>query len=329
MEAAIEVLTPFQTLTENAVAIRAEGEVQVIGLTDEFKENITTALAWMDNPLETDEDFERAKQDIKDSAEIEKRLKTALDDMLSGQESVAKTSAYIKGSIKSFADKRKDLNTASTKRAKEKRKEITDKGKQEIAKTIALTSVSRIFTSDPALIDNAIKRRNSYTIMEEEVAKVILSEIARLAWFERQYNANVQLLADSTSRVPTLKYHDRSALLVEDSKTLELIISSRENEHLLALKEEADRKAKADVVEKVSEEVTEPPKPINIQAPPPPKPPTISPSPFAEATFTEDPPIEEKIYTLKVQVLTTDINESIAALRSIDFIEDVVLSWVE
>ena len=251
-----EVLSPFDTLSNSAVAIRAEGEVVVYGLSQEFKENIANALAWMENKLETDEDFDRAKQAIKDSAEMEKRLKISLDEMLSGQKEVAEAKSEIEGYIASFSTKRKTLDSAVVTRDRDKKKRITDEGKAEINRVISLTAISKHFKADTAAIDNAIKHKKKYSAMEDAVASAVLGQIYSLAWMEKTYLENQELINVSLARFPGM-YHDAEALSFNNTENLKLIIAQREAAQELALKKQQEQIAEEARIAKEREDKAE------------------------------------------------------------------------
>jgi len=311
-----EILSPIELLGDSAVAIRAEGNVVVTGLTDEFKINIAASLVWMDNDLLTDDDFDRAKKDIKDSKTLENRLKTAVDDMINGQKEVAETKELVDGYVAELSTKRLNLNTSVKTRDIAKKKEITGNGKSHVERVLSLTSVERVWSFDTSVIDNAIKNKKKYHIMEESVNLAVIDLIERLAWFEYMYDNNANLIAESLVRVPTLKYHDKNVLLIEDTKTLKLTIIARELEQELILKEEAERRAakkiEDDRIAKEKADKEESDRLTKVENDPKPKTkaavvvmsswerqPTTGQLPPETPSFQEPPPIsEDKTYTI-------------------------------
>lgn len=310
-----EILTPLQELAERSLVITFKGELQRNDINEEFKEAARIALASINLELNTDEDFAVAETNIKACKLTEDKLKNLLDDIISGNEDVSQVKETLTKMVSAFGERRLTLANKVKQRKEAKKREITDAGKKELSRVIALSPLSKVFIADTKAIDNATKNKSKYSVMEECVNAVVVQQIAALAWMEVMYAKNIELIESSIVKFPGI-YPDKGGLALEETDKLELIIDQRETKQTLLLKEqeekriedariakekadkaEADRIARENAAKEVEERVAAEKAPapaqdvketiIHVQAPVRHK---IAPDPFTEAVFDQKPP---------------------------------------
>ena len=253
-----EILSPLEELSTSALIVKAEARLTINSFDSKFVAKAEAALASLENKLETDEDFDKAKKDVKACETTEKNLKAALDDNTSGNKEIAEVKDRIEGYIAAFSSKRLDLNKSVTKRDKEKKEAIVAAGNKRIADALAISPVKNRFNPDYGAIAASIKGKKKYVFMEKAVDEIVTEEIQRLAGFEAVYLANTTAIDKARIDYPVL-FHDREALALQDVNIVTLTIESRIAAHKLAEKERIDReekKAEADRKEKAEREET-------------------------------------------------------------------------
>lgn len=235
-------LTPLQTLAGKELIVTFTGQLQRNDITEEFEKAAQIALDSISLDLNTDEDFEVAKGNVNACKETEDKLKKLKADIISGNEDIAKVEETLSNMILGFGIKRTTLKKKIKDRKTEKKKEITDAGKKELVRVVSLSEISNVFIPNNRAIDDAIKNKSLYSVMEDCVSKVVIEEIERLAWMELSYIRNIKLIEKSLINFPGI-YPDKGLLARESTDKLELIIQAREDKQTLLLKEQAEKAA--------------------------------------------------------------------------------------
>ncbi|KGQ34131.1 hypothetical protein [Gallibacterium anatis] len=245
---------------------------------DTFKKQAEQYLANLTKTFETDEDFGQAKAEIKDLGELEKKTRTAIDNVLNGNQEIAALIDTAKEIAERFRTER--LNREKLVKAKEAElkeslatQAITeiDTLREQLVKESDI-SIALSMTFPKSTINNRIKdsQKNKRTI--DSLTKAINAEKTLII---TEMTAEVTRLINRLEQIKQSGkiwlFNDAVELIASDADLAEIIKQRIEEEQQreaeLKAQAEQEAKEKAEAIAAIKEKLNQSKKEINEQAP--------------------------------------------------------------
>jgi hypothetical protein len=277
----------------------------------EFESRVSEYIDSINDSLETDEDFAMADQDVKTLKNLETRLANAGKNILMQVEAIAIIQTGI-AKLQDRSSKKRLAMSKSVQTEKDRRKaEIVNAAIAKVATAASESVVKSHFTTDIKSINEAVKGKRAIVKMEEAVAAVVESELARLAEMETTANINLAAITEAEKEFPGL-FHDRQMLAIKPTETVEAIIIGRVNDYRIKVKEIEDRKVAEEAEKKAKEEAErlekeQKDKAAAISPPPIDVAPTVIPPPHVDDFTIPPPPPFDPVDTIGVSTPTEPI----------------------
>lgn len=245
---------------------------------DSFKQQAEQYLASLTQTFETDEDFGQAKAEIKDLGELEKKTRTAIDNVLNGNQEIATLIDTAKEIAERFRTER--LNREKLVKAKEAELKESlatqamaeiDTLREQLVKESDI-SIALSMTFPKNTINSRIKnsQKNKRTI--DGLTKAINAEKTLII---SEMTAEVTRLINRLEQIKQSGkiwlFNDAVQLIASDADLTEIIKQRIEEEQQreaeLKAKAEQEEKEKAEAVAAIKEKLNQSKKEINEQTP--------------------------------------------------------------
>ena len=148
IETTLVELSPLQELATLQPVVTFTGALQKNDITPEYIAKVKTAIASINTDLNTDEDFAVATTNSKACKVAEDHLSNLLNKIVSGNKDIAQVTEDVNGIIADLSRTRLTIDKKVKERKISLKKEITDAGKNELKRVIALSGIPGIFKPD-------------------------------------------------------------------------------------------------------------------------------------------------------------------------------------
>lgn len=220
-----ELLSPLDELTGFELTVRMTSKIVEENVTP-FKKKALAAIATINTDLNTDDEFDRAKKDVKGCAELKRRLREKKEDIISGNKSVEALVSMVDEIYDTVSKTEKLLDTTIKKRDIEKKAYFVKKGLEMVHEVWSVSPVKHAFFVDKSVLESATKHKKKYSSMEDAVNIEAEKQIADIRALEAWYEINIVAISDAETHHPGI-FPDKKTIALGNPDMVALLIVSR------------------------------------------------------------------------------------------------------